>query len=248
MKYILLILILANSHLNFSQTVVQKGYVREQNSGKKPIPKVQIIISRAIDASDDSGSFRLTFINKKAGDIVRLDSIYKAGYELVNESDLRQFILTNFGRLPTDIILAKVGTIDKAKKEYYAISDKSLKEEYEKQKKSLETEQSNAKISNEKYLERIKNLEKQYINQQKIILELSEQFATVNFDDVSEVYKEALQLFKKGKIEKAISVLEGANLTEQTQKIIQERIVSRKCPSKTKRNHPFISADVCFKI
>ena len=66
-------------------------------------------------------------------------------------------------------------------------------------------------------------MQKQYERQKMSLDALSEKFARVNFDDVSEVYKEALLLFKEGKIDEAIQKLEGADFMTRSNKHIEER-------------------------
>ena len=51
---------------------------------------------------------------------------------------------------------------------------------------------------------------------------LAEKFARVNFDDVVPVYEEALTLFKEGKVNEAIAVLEATNPAQRTKQIIAE--------------------------
>jgi tetratricopeptide (TPR) repeat protein len=205
-------------------TLIQNGLVREQNSGKKPVPDVQIIFSNAVPTtSDQAGKFRLAFVGKKAGDLAFMTQIVKAGFELVNDKELEHVKLSNTDQLGTDIIVAKTGTIDAAKKNYYNISDQALKSGFEKEKARLKAELQNAKMSEQQFQDKYEAVEKQYEQQKKELDILSEKFAKVNFDDVSELYQEALQLFKSGKIDEAIKKLESADLIGRTNKRLKER-------------------------
>jgi tetratricopeptide (TPR) repeat protein len=203
---------------------IQHALVREQNSGRKPVPGAQVIFTDAVPAtSDQAGRFRLAFQNKKAGDLVFLTEIQKAGYELVNNKEVEQLKLGSGDSLGTDIILAKAGVLEAAKKEYYAISDKALKVGFEKEKAALRAQLQGAQVTQEQYLVQLEALQKQFDTQQKELDQLAEKFARVNFDDVSGLYREALQLFKDGKINEAIARLEGADLLGRTEKRLKER-------------------------
>ena len=203
--------------------LIQTGLVREQNSGKRPVDGVQIIFSGSVPkTSDGSGKFRLAFAGKKAGDLVLMSEISGKGYELVNDKELEQVKLSSTEQFGTDIIVAKAGVIDAAKKDYYAISDKALKAGFDKQKALLQGELAKARLSEKQYQDQCEALQKQYENQRKELDNLSEKFAKVNFDDVSALFQEALQLFKDGQIDAAIKKLEGADLNKQTAKIIKE--------------------------
>ena len=226
MKNICISIILALTTVSlFAQTaLIQSGLVREQNSGKKPVADVQIIFSQAVPAtSDQGGKFRLAFAGKKAGDLAFMTEITKKGYELVNDKELEHVKLSSTEQLGTDIIVAKAGVLDSAKKEYYAISDKALKAGFEKQKALLKGELAKAQLSEKQYQDQFEALQKQYDNQTKELDNLSKKFAKVNFDDVSELYKEAVQLFKAGQIDAAIKKLESADLIGRTDKRLKER-------------------------
>ncbi len=205
-------------------SAIQYGLVREQNSGKKPLASVQVIFSDALPASSDqSGKFRLVFSGKKPGDLIFLTEIRKAGYELVNEKELQVLKISSTEQLGLDIILARAGTVDAAKKEYYAVSDKALLAGFNRRRQELQRQIQNEEISQQEYLDRFEELQDQYDNQRKSLDALAEKFAKVNFDDVSAVYKEALELFKAGMIDEAIKKLEDADLLGRSNGHIHER-------------------------
>lgn len=208
-----------------TSSAIQIGLVREQNSGKRPLAGVQIIFSDAVPASSDqSGKFRLVFSGKKSGDVIFVTEIRKLGYELVNEKELQVLKISNTDQLGLDIILARAGTMDAAKKEYYAVSDKALLAGFNKRKKELQRQIQSEEITQQEYLDKFETLHEQYDNQRKSLDALAEKFAKVNFDDVSVVYKEALELFKAGMIDEAIKKLEDADLLGRSNGHIQERI------------------------
>lgn len=222
MKNILSILAAAiGFHLN-AQTLV--GLVREQNSNKKPISGVQVIFKGAVPTiSDDNGNFRLALNGKKPGDLIFYEVIQKTGYELVNDKELELLKVGNTNRLGVDIILAKTGTVDAAKKEYYQVSDKALRDGFARKKQELQQQIKNAKISQQQYLDKLEELQEQYDQQQRVLNELAEKFAKVNFDDVSAVYQEALELFKTGKVDEAIKKLEDADFLLRSENHLEER-------------------------
>ncbi len=203
--------------------LIQTGQVRELNSGKKPVSGAQIIFEGAVPAtSDQAGQFRLAFQDKEPGQWVFLSEVRKAGFDLVNLREIEQLKLSNSQRLGTDIILARAGIVDAAKMQYYAISDQALRQGFEQEKKRLRAELQAAKLSGQQYGEKYDQLQERFERQQKELDRLAEKFARVNFDDVSPVYQEALELFKVGQIEQAIQRLEGADLTQRTEQILQE--------------------------
>ena len=212
------------SNCIFPQTKIQNGLVRELNSDKKAIASVQIIFTdaKATD-SDGAGKFQLVFQNKKAGDIIIKEKIQKNGYELVNEKDFDIVKISNTDELGVDIIMAKEGTVEAAKREYYDVSNQELLASFNKEKQNLQEQLKEAEISQKDYESKLTTLQEDYDNQKKRLDELAEMFARVNFDDVSELYREALELFKTGKIDEAIEKLESVDLIGRTNRRLQIR-------------------------
>lgn len=228
-----------------AQKVVQNGQVRLQNSGKQGIPAVQLIFTDAVATTSDSlGNFSLAFQDKKAGDFIVYKRIYKEGFELVNEKELRELKISRTDRLFTDIILSKAGEVEKAKKEYYQVSDAALRASYEKELKALRSRLQEAQITHENFVKEIEALQKRNEAQRRSLDALAEKFARVNFDDVSELYQEALTLFKAGKIEEAIKKLEGADLLERMRKIMDEERLIKELATKNRQQDSIIKAKI----
>ena len=207
-KLLFLCCCLGINTISFSQ-ITQKGQVRELNSDKQPIAGTQIVFTDASsEVSGSDGNFALVFQTKQPGDLIFKESIYKKGYELVNEKDFEIVKISNTDQLGVDVILAVEGTVDAAKKEYYEVSDAALKEGYNRKIRALQKDLENAQLTQEEYLDQLKSLQETLQNQKERLDPLAEKFARVNFDDVAPIYEEALQLFKEGKIDAAIEVLE----------------------------------------
>jgi tetratricopeptide (TPR) repeat protein len=204
-----LIAIIIFAQANFNKY----GLVREQNSGKKPVPNVQLIFSNAAPtASDSAGKFRLVFTNQKANDVAFSAEIAKRGYDLVNDKDIERVKLSRDTQLRVDIIVAKTGTIEAAQKTYYAVLDNCLSVGLRNEKEQLRLNFQRKTLSKQAYDDQYDLLQRQYNHQKKQLNRLSEKFAKVNFDDVSPRYQEFLELIKKGKMEEVADRLERAGL------------------------------------
>jgi len=116
----------------FSQE--QYGLVREQNSNKQTLSNVQVTFVDAVPTTSDSkGTFKLAFDGKSKGDRIFFEAIQKKGYELVNEKEIQVLKIGNNNKLPKDIILAKNGTIEAARKKYFGISDEVMNKNFNKE-------------------------------------------------------------------------------------------------------------------
>jgi len=210
-KFISLALISYTLCINLHAQSTQKGLVREFNSGKKALPGVGLdFIGAKSTVSDDLGKFTLTFDVKKPGDPISLLEAKKAGYELVNEGDLHSLRMSSDGKLATDLILAHHGVIQMAKAEY------------EKQKQALQKKIKAAEIKEEEFNEQLRLLQEEFDKQQLRMDALAATFSRVNFDDVSPAYKDALELYKAGKLNEAIARLESQDLAKQVRDVLTE--------------------------
>lgn len=100
--------------------VKQVGRVTLQNSGNKPLANVQVRAIGAIPTGSDSGGrFTLQYNKARKGQLLLLDQVYKAGYELVNERALSQWVLSSSHILP--IVMCPVGSLVAAQEKYYNI-------------------------------------------------------------------------------------------------------------------------------
>jgi len=204
-----------------SVETIQNTKVRELNSNKKPIPGVQVKYTSAIPTtSDQNGLVRIAFQDIAPGSKAFLIDISKAGFELVNDREIEVITLTNTNRLNTDIIMAKIGVIEAAKKEYYNISDESLVKNFEKEKQRYKNDLKNLKISQQQYAREIARLNEANDQQKKELNVLAERFARTNFDDVSSVYRDALLLYKSGKIDSVLFVLKNLDLKGQVNELL----------------------------
>jgi tetratricopeptide (TPR) repeat protein len=204
---------------------VQYGQARLQNSGRSPVPGVQVIFADAVPTtSDNAGNFRLVFEGKKPGDLIFKERIYKPGYEVVNERELDapRLMLSRTDRLATDVILAKSGEVELAKKKYYAISDQALTAGFEQQKKALRSALQAAQLSQEAFAKQFTDLQAQYEAQKSKLEALADKFARVNFDDVGQLYAGALSLFQLGDVDGALAKLEASDLLNRADRVIQE--------------------------
>ena len=203
--------------------VVQYGHVREFNSNRKPLAGVQVLFKDApAEISDDAGNFKLVFRNKAPNDPIEKEKVAKAGYEWVNEKDFELLRLSNNNELAADVILARQGVIAQARAEYYDVSLAALQASLRAEVAALEQQLRQSAITNAAFKQEKEALEASFRIQETRLNGLAETFARTNFDDVSYLYAEALEVFKAGDLEKAIAILEEADPEKQTADILKE--------------------------
>lgn len=218
--FVCIVVILSSNYL-YGQKIEQLGKVLRINSGGETVSGVQLIFVGATPTvSDNSGRFLLSFYNKNLGDLIPIESVFKQGYEVVNVRELRE---ARLGKQEMTILLCHEGELDSMKALYYQISINTIVHEYELKENALEKLYSEQQLSKDEFLVKIKDLS---VQKDKITIyaeELAERFARTNFDDVSDLYKQAFTLFKSGKIDSAIVVLEKEDLVERAYNRMKER-------------------------
>ncbi len=214
---LLLLLIAFTVRLNAQVTV--KGIVTVQNSGNQPIPGVQIkALGTTPEVTGNDGLFRLVFTGKKPGDRIIVSEIAKKGFEIVNKEVVNNWVITTKPEQRTKIVMCPEGLIAANTLKYYNISFDGLARGYNEQIRKYQEERDKALMNAQAYGEKMKLLAEQFENQQKYLEELAEKFARENFDDCSEVQRQAFDAFRRGDIGEAIRILETVNSAEEIQK------------------------------
>jgi tetratricopeptide (TPR) repeat protein len=205
----------------YAQSIEQKGWVTEINSGKKSLVGTQIDFIGAVPTtSDNDGNFILNFSEKEFGQSIYMKEIYKKGFEVVNTEELRPGILNSEDKLK--IVLCSKGYIDQKKAEYYDVSIETLAQEFNTRKTYLDQQLKKANADQEQLLDQLTKLKNNYKLAQINADKLAGKFAKTNFDDVSETYKRAFDQYKLGNIDYAIQILNKKDYTSSLEKLNQE--------------------------
>ena len=202
----------------FSQTA-QKGLVVEMNSGNKPVAGVAVMAVGAIPTdSDGNGAFQLVFSKAKPGTPVVITQIYKDGYELVNDTDVKSWTLS--GSHQFKIVLCQKGMLDISRRKFYDIGQDRYYTLYLQAQKELKNEKENNKISQKKYEDALSDAMKEYERAMSQLTFYADKFARINKDDLNDLDSRALALMEEGKVEEAIKLYEDAEILKKfTEKV-----------------------------
>lgn len=176
-------------------------------------------------STDSKGNFTLTFIGLDAGTTVNLE-VEHHQWEVVNAYDLFNVIIGR--KLPLRVAMGNKDSLALYQADFYQISKEALFAEYEEriavlEKGGAEAEALIADLNAELKLEiRGKNeaiyeLKKQLEAAQKRLPAFAKELAYVNLDFASDLYIEAYELLKEGKIRAALKVLDDAHLEQKAE-------------------------------
>ncbi len=193
------------------------------------VPNAQIEeeFDRATPQTTDAiGRFDLVVKGVKEKETITF-SIKKEGLEVVNTDALSAVAGQ---RDLVKVYMATRHKIDEYKKQYYNIGKTGAEKALEAKNKSLQAERQTLLADKNANKERIAALETELglleAQRSKIdetARELARRYAPINLDDTSPLYQEAFSWFQKGELEKALDVLQKANLAGQAQSILNER-------------------------
>ena len=198
---------------------ILKGRVTLQNSGGKPAAWVQIDADDANPiVSKTSGEFTIRFPYKKPGDPVRL-IVEKKNMEVVNRDNLVLFLPENPESYRHEIVMCEEGERERWALIYYGITSDAINKNYEKSLKQIKEAGGGDTGKRNEVLARLDLKRESALAQAR---KMAENYAEVNLDEVSELYRKAFGYFRQKNIKKALEVLEDPKINEIF-RIVRER-------------------------
>ena len=208
--------------LNTNAQSVLKGIAVEQNSCYTLIPNVSVSCDYAEPTTTDvAGAFTLNFSYIPYGHPVPLVSIFKDGWEIVNNEEILNWVTSK--DFIYKIVLCKSGTLSDARQKYYKLGTLNYKQLYEKEKKEIEEQKKKNIIMQDEYERKKSELDRQYCRDRQKLLYYADKFARINRDDLSEVEIKAIEYVDKGEIDKAIAIYESSKIVETFEKQLNLR-------------------------
>ena len=194
--------------------VIQKGVVVELNSGNKPVQGVEILTMGAVPTiSNNDGAFELHLSAAETGDLLLITRIYKKGYEVVNEFEVKTRSISS--SVPLRIIVCKAGVLEEARRKYYQIGEDLYFKRYKELVSDLKREQQKGELNKMEYEERIGKYKEELHGSISKLYYYANQFARINRDELSEIDVRAMALLEEGKVNEAIEVYEKSGLVDE---------------------------------
>lgn len=220
-QLIICLFLLSFLPLFVNSQVVQRGVVKEYNGRheKTPLSNVSLVINNAGSTmSDNSGEFRLQFRTLKAGDKVKIEEIYKEGYELFNKDAIEQWVISN-NDYPFTIVMCQSSRIKALKDQYAKVSYESYARQQKREEEKLAKEREEGKLKDTEYKQIILQIKNSYAQKLEDIHSYFEKFALIDLSELSEVEADIIELIQKGNIEEAIRRYDDLNLDKKLQDI-----------------------------
>ncbi len=187
-----------------AQDAVLKGIVTMQNTGNSiQGANVNSVSVANPDTTGEFGKFELNFLNKNIGDMVKLIAV-KKGLEMVDPDKLRFAIRKNPDEY-VRIVMRREGYGKKYEKAYISIAIQNIKRNYEIAKKEKSKDIAILTKQRDAALVQVKNTAKT--------------FANIDLSQASELYNKAFNLFRNGKTDEALNILDDARIDKEVNEI-----------------------------
>ncbi len=190
---------------------VQKGYVKSLGRpGVKgaALQGVSIRVRGVHNAvvSAQTGTFSIAMTGKKAGDAYALQSVKKAGYELIEAG----MIGRNYAFSPSvtmQIVMVNSSQLQADKQRIENNAYKAAERNYKAKMTALEKQLNAKKITAANYEKQVNDLQKQFEKYESLIEQMAEHYAKTDYDALDEKNKQINQLIENGELERAEEII-----------------------------------------
>ena len=232
--------------------VAQKGYVKEYNGRlqKTPLENVALVVNNAGSTmTNKDGEFLLQFRTLKPGAKVKIEEIYKDGYELLNPDVAAQWYISKDGQ-PYTLVMCLSRKIKELKDKYANTSSKSYARQQKLEEEQLAKERREGRIKETEYLKRIEEIKNTYAQKMEDIHSYFEKFARIDLSELSSVEANILELIQDGDIDSAIKKYDELDIDKKL-KIVSDKIKKEDSfivQIKEEKNRDIVSRDSLFQM
>ncbi len=192
----------------------QRGTVMIQNSGKKALPQVNIVIEGATPTTSDArGCFEVQLPNHIEGQRLLIQQIAYRDWVVVNQHMVNQWVYAPTKNYRVDMC---------AKEEYaarveqfYQIGKTNAKAKYTSAMAQLKQLKEEGKVNSDRYMQRRKEIQAALNNAQEMLDCYVPLLVAINTDYLEPIEKQAQQLVTQGKLDEAIGLYEGLQLEKK---------------------------------
>ena len=190
---------------------VQKGYVKSLGRPGvmgAALQGVSIRVRGVHNAvvSAQTGTFSIAMTGKKAGDAYALQSVKKAGYELIEAG----MIGRNYAFSPSvtmQIVMVNSSQLQADKQRIENNAYKAAEKNYKAKMTALEKQLNAKKITAANYEKQVNDLQKQFEKYESLIEQMAEHYAKTDYDALDEKNKQINQLIENGELERAEEII-----------------------------------------
>lgn len=192
----------------------QRGTVVIQNSGKKALPQVTVVIEGATPTTSDAlGCFEVQLPNHVEGQRLLIRQIAYRDWVVVNQHMVNQWVYAPVKNYRVDMCPKEEYTA--RVEQFYQIGKDNAKAKYTSAMAQLKQLKEEGKVSSERYMQRRKEIQAALGNAQEMLDNYVPLLVAINTDYLEPIEKQAQQLVMQGKLDEAIGLYEGLQLEKK---------------------------------
>lgn len=189
---------------------IQKGYVRTAGTAEKKGQPLSEVTLRVRDhnaaVSDDGGHFSLAMAGMENGDPFYFQSVFKAGYELIDKDFLGN-VHAFSSKVPVEIVLKSKLEIAKEREKIEEAAYQKASERYKERMAELEKALSEKTISEEIFRKKADRLQSDFESFESLLSTMSDRYARTDYDNLDKADAEINMYISTGDLVKADSLI-----------------------------------------
>ena len=214
MKKLLLTVALCAATLLVIRAQSQRGTVVIQNSGKKALPQVNIVIEGATPTTSDAwGCFEVQLPNHIEGQRLLIQQIAYRDWVVVNQHMVNQWVYAPTKNYRVDMCAKEEYTA--RVEQFYQIGKTNAKAKYTSAMAQLKQLKEEGKMNSDRYMQRRKEIQAALNTAQEMLDCYVPLLVAINTDYLEPIEKQAQQLVTQGKLDEAIGLYEGLQLEKR---------------------------------
>lgn len=192
----------------------QRGTVVIQNSGKKALPQVTIVIEGATPTTSDArGCFEVQLPNHIEGQRLLIQQIAYRDWVVVNQHMVNQWVYAPTKNYRVDMCAKEEYTA--RVEQFYQIGKTNAKAKYTSAMAQLKQLKEEGKVNSDRYMQRRKEIQAALNTAQEMLDCYVPLLVAINTDYLEPIEKQAQQLVTQGKLDEAIGLYEGLQLEKR---------------------------------
>ena len=214
MKKLLLTVALCAATFWVIRAQSQRGTVMIQNSGKKALPQVNIVIEGATPTTSDArGCFEVQLPNHIEGQRLLIQQIAYRDWVVVNQHMVNQWVYAPTKNYRVDMCAKEEYTA--RVEQFYQIGKTNAKAKYTSAMAQLKQLKEEGKVNSDRYMQRRKEIQAALNTAQEMLDCYVPLLVAINTDYLEPIEKQAQQLVTQGKLDEAIGLYEGLQLEKR---------------------------------
>lgn len=233
MKKVLLILVsVMIAEIALGQ--IQYGYVRTIGRSNRPGAGIDSVLIKIKDCtrvkSHSMGNFSVELPNYKEGQGYKLENVIKAGYELKNKGDLKEYAYSS--SVPLTIDMYSVKEKNNEEKEIYNRMYEEVSNKYKKMREKLIEQLENSQSDNIHIKKELDEIKQKFESIPCLLEKIANRCAMIDYDKITSYEKELQMCIESGNISEAVKlinaegginkIIEDAKQTQQEAALAKE--------------------------